>query len=266
VYRNAITLGSTNIVIYRSNDVPEIFSNSIDGAWVQAVEMASKAPRHEISPLTVTIQRESDDWDDAGARTRVNALLEEANRQPVEHVASTIFVKSWWNKGRPRHEYYERYKKNLPKLRSFRQNANGIYLERLINYPGELGKEGLNQLEKIVEMFNSGTRRRSAFQATPYFPFTDLKGTPYLHFPCLQQVAFIPTPGKRLTVVGFYPVHYLFQRAYGNYLGLAHLGEFMAHGMSLHVDRVMCVAGVATLEDDTVEMVRPFLERPTQNG
>jgi ribosome modulation factor len=240
--------------------VPEIFSNSVDGAWKQAVQMALNAPSHEICPLTVTIQRESEDedWDDAEARQAVNKLLDEASRQPVEHVASTIFMKSWWNKNRPRDEYYRRYKKNLPKLRSFRQNANGIYLERLINYPGELGKEGLNQLERIIQMFNAGTRRRSAFQATPYNPSTDLKATPYLHFPCLQQVAFIPTRAKELTVLGFYPVHYLFQRAYGNYLGLVHLGEFMAQGMSLRLSRVICIAGVATLEEKTSDRVRPL--------
>jgi hypothetical protein len=243
--------------------VPEIFSRTVDHAWMQAVEMALSAPGHELSPLTVTIERQSenDDWDHAEGRRSVNLLLDRAGRQPVEHVASTIFVNSWWNKSRPRSEYYNRYKKNLPKLRSFRQNANGIYLERLINYPGELGKEGLNQLERIIEMFNAGTRRRSAFQATPYFPFTDLKATPYLHFPCLQQVAFIPTPARQLTVMGFYPVHYLFQRAYGNYLGLAHLGEFMAHGMSLRLVRVICIAGVATLEDQTAALVRPLFPK-----
>jgi hypothetical protein len=227
---------------------------------MQAVEMALGAPSHEISPLTVTIQHQSEDgeWDNAEARRTVNRLLDRAGRQPVEHVASTIFVNSWWNKNRPRDEYYKRYKKNLAKLRSFRQNANGIYLERLINYPGELGKEGLNQLERIIQMFNAGTRRRSAFQATPYFPLTDLKATPYLHFPCLQQVAFIPTRAQELTVLGFYPVHYLFQRAYGNYLGLVHLGEFMAHGMALRLSRVICIAGVATLEEKTADLVRPL--------
>lgn len=227
---------------------------------MQAVEMALGAPGHEISPLTVTIQRHSDtdEWDNTDARLKVNQLLERADRQPVEHVASTIFVNSWWNKARPRDEYYKRYKKNLAKLRSFKQNANGIYLERLINYPGELGKEGLNQLERIIQMFNDGTRRRSAFQATPYYPLTDLKATPYLHFPCLQQIAFIPTRSQQLTVLGFYPIHYLFQRAYGNYLGLVHLGEFMAHGMSLRLSRVICIAGVATLEEKTSELVRPL--------
>ena len=240
--------------------MPEIFANSVDGAWLQAVTMALAAPGHEISPLTVTIEHQSDgdEWDDAEARLKVNQLLESADRQPVEHVASTIFVNSWWNKARPREEYYKRYKKNLAKLRSYKQNANGIYLERLINYPGELGKEGLNQLERIIQMFNAGTRRRSAFQATPYYPLTDLKATPYLHFPCLQQVAFIPIREGQLTVLGFYPIHYLFQRAYGNYLGLVHLGEFMAHGMSLHLSRVICIAGVATLEEKTSDLVRPL--------
>jgi hypothetical protein len=81
-----------------------------------------------------------------------------------------------------------------------------------------------------------------------YNPFIDASHSPRLGFPCLQQIAFIPDTNRRLTVLGFYPIHYIFERAYGNYLGLAHLGRFMAKEMGLHLDRVICTAGVAQFE------------------
>jgi hypothetical protein len=242
--------------------VAEVIARSVGEAWVKAVRLAMGSKNtNEVCPLITTIEKDkaNAEWDDELLRRKVNTLLRRARRQPVEHVASTIFVKSLWRAGMPKEEYFSRYLKIVPKLRRFRQNRKGVYLERLIDYPGDKSGNGLNQLEKIIDFYNSGTRRRSAFQATPYVPEKDLTGQPYLHFPCLQQVAFIPSSNADLTVLAFYPVHYLFQRAYGNYLGLVHLGEFMADSMGLALRRVICMAGVAKLEDQTAALVSRFL-------
>jgi len=55
-------------------------------------------------------------------------------------------------------------------------------------------------------------------------------------------------------------MQYLFQRAYGNYLGLARLGEFMAKEMKLRLERVVCFAGIAQLEI-AARQVHPLLSR-----
>lgn len=239
----------------------EVLAVSVHDAWLQAVQTALQAAKNEVCPLVVTIQKpiDTEAWDNPVARRQVNALLKRSHRQPIENVASTIFMQSLWHESMSKENFYARYFKVLPKLRRFPQNRKGIYLERLIDYPGDQNGSGLNQLDKIIEFYKAGTRRRSAFQATPYVPAKDLSGSPYLHFPCLQQVAFIPN-GQTLTTTAFYPLHYLFERAYGNYLGLVHLGSFMAKEMGLKLERVVCVAGVAKLEDST-SMVRRFLER-----
>jgi thymidylate synthase len=147
--------------------------------------------------------------------------------------------------------------KILPKLRKCSPNRRGHYFERLIHYPTEQkASTFVNQLEFIINTYvNRHNHRRSALQASLYNPFVDATDAPRLGFPCLQQVAFVPTDGH-LAVVAFYPLHYVFERAYGNYLGLAHLGQFMAHEMGLTLTRVICVAGVAKLE------VSPSLVKP----
>ena len=45
-----------------------------------------------------------------------------------------------------------------------------------------------------------------------------------------------------LAVTGFYAKQHMFERAYGNYLGLCHLGRFMAHEMGLTLSQVVCIA------------------------
>ena len=51
-----------------------------------------------------------------------------------------------------------------------------------------------------------------------------------------------------LVVNAFYATQQLFDKAYGNYLGLARLGAFMAHEMRLPLVRLNVFAGVAKLE------------------
>jgi hypothetical protein len=71
-------------------------------------------------------------------------------------------------------------------------------------------------------------------------------------FPCLQQVIFVPLgPSGRngLMVNAFYATQYMFEKAYGNYLGLCRLGTFMAHYMGLKFVRLSCTVGTAELGD-----------------
>ena len=66
-------------------------------------------------------------------------------------------------------------------------------------------------------------------------------------FPCLQLVTFVPTSAG-LTVNAVYATQQIFDKAYGNYLGLAQLGAFMAHEMDMPLARLNVNVGVAKLE------------------
>jgi hypothetical protein len=48
-------------------------------------------------------------------------------------------------------------------------------------------------------------------------------------------------------MTAFYATQTIFSRAYGNYVGLARLGRFLAHEMKLELTRVTCIANVAQL-------------------
>jgi hypothetical protein len=46
----------------------------------------------------------------------------------------------------------------------------------------------------------------------------------------------------------FYATQYMVERAYGNYVGLCRLGQFVAHEMERHLVRVTCFTGIAECE------------------
>lgn len=238
----------------------EIIATSLSEAWTGAVRIALESKKHEVVPLTVVVE-----LNDTAAELnrklekRLDKVLERNRKQCVETVARTIFPNGLWNPSSPRQQLYERYRKILPKLHHYSQNRRGLYFERMITQPGKAGKD-FNQLEHVITAYNSGTHRRTTLQATPLIPWRDLNRATRLGFPCLQQVAFLPDCATgTLTVLGFYPLHHLFERAYGNYLGLVWLGSFMAHEMSLRLTRMMCVAAVAKLEVPA-RVARPLVE------
>lgn len=231
--------------------MPEIREQSLTEAWRNAVRLAT-TNAGEVAGLTVGVEKIKDGkpLENLDFRARLNQLLDQHGKGSVETVSRTIFPIGLWCPGGARQELYERFFKILPKLRhcSFK-NRKGHYFERLINFPGRKDTPGFNQLEQIITAYLEGTHRTTALQACLMNPLTDLTDSPYLGFPCLQQVAFIPSSSNQsLTVLGFYPMHYLFERAYGNYLGLINLGHFMATEMGLRLARMICVAGVARLE------------------
>ena len=60
-------------------------------------------------------------------------------------------------------------------------------------------------------------------------------------------MSFVPTP-TGLVTNAFYATQQIFDKAYGNYLGLSQLGAFMAHEMRMPLARLNVMVGVAKLE------------------
>ena len=85
------------------------------------------------------------------------------------------------------------------------------------------------------------------FRASVFDPEWDHVANAQLQFPCMQHVSFEPTRAG-LVVNVFYATQQLFVKAYGNYLGIAQLGAFMAHQMKLKMSRMNVIVGVAKFE------------------
>ena len=89
------------------------------------------------------------------------------------------------------------------------------------------------------------------FQASIFDPARDQITSAQLGFPCLQHISFVPHKKGTLTLNAFYATQQIFEKAYGNYLGLCRLGEFMAHEMGLTFEQMNCFIGVAKIDTIT---------------
>ena len=136
----------------------------------------------------------------------------------------------------------------VPALAAMNRKANGrgLYFERMVMY-GRGPCDG-NQLEWILSQYVRGRACAvSMLQATTFDPGRDHVASAQLGFPCLQHVSFVPTTAGLVTNA-FYATQYIFDKAYGNYLGLAQLGAFMAHEMGMPLARLNVIVGIAKLE------------------
>jgi len=229
-------------------------------AWARAFLEAMKPGRREILPLVVTVTGFADDRPTENPAIR--CALDEAILRMEEFscftVASTIFPQSLWNPEESRDQLFERYRRILPRLRKMeKRNQYGLYFERLIAF----GPQKINQLDHIISTYQGGNHRRSSLQASIFDPAVDHTNQRQRGFPCMQQIAFAPFGDGELAITGFYAIQHLFERAYGNYLGLCDLGHFVAHELGLRLTQMTCVAGVAKLGNVNKADLRDLLRK-----
>ena len=227
-------------------------AKSVSEAYSRVLLHILDHPGKEIAPLVLTIDGFGDSYDvpeDRKVRSALDALLIAKGKIDVENVAYTIFPQRLWTMAQGnRATLFQFYKMAFPFYRAKNPKANGrgLYFERLMMF-GRGPCEG-NQLEWILSQHdNRPGVRRSMWQATTFDPGRDHDATAQLPFPCLQHVTFVPTKAG-LVANAFYATQQLFDKAYGNYLGLAQLAAFMAHEMDLPLARLNITIGVAKLE------------------
>lgn len=222
-------------------------------AWTKVLIHIIDNSGNEISPLIVSItgfDKNGAPTETASIRAALDSLLLAHGHRDIDTVAFTIFPQRLWRLAKgDRAKLFAFYKDAFPRYREMNKSANrrGLYFERLTSFGHGVPCQG-NQLEWILSQFNDRLGvRRSMFQASIFDPARDHIADAQLQFPCMQHVSFEPT-SKGLVVNAFYATQQLFVKAYGNYLGIAQLGAFMAHEMKMQLIRVNISIGVAKLE------------------
>ena len=251
---------------------PKIIEDlNLSVAWNQA--FLQVLDPGELSPLVVVIKNIAGGKprEDLPIRRALDDALESKGRASCETVANTIFPNGLWNSKVEREFLFDRYLNIYPRLRrADRRNKYGLYFQRLVAFGcNEEGKCGFNQLEHILSTWNKGNHRRTALQASLFDPYKDHTDQRQRGFPCLQQVAFAPNGQGGLAVTGFYATQYMIEKAYGNYLGLCRLGQFMAHEMGLTLDQITCIASPAKREwskSDAIALTQNIEEYTKQLG
>lgn len=229
-----------------------IDETNLSRAWAQLVLRVLDNAGKEVAPLILSLSGFTPNGaidEDYNVRRALDELLKTKGRFEIDKVAFAIFPQRIWMISRgDRNRFFDIYRKSFPRWRALNRAANGrgMYFERMTMY-GRGPHDG-NQLEWVLSQFNSRKGvRRSMFQVTTFDPERDHVSSAQLGFPCLQQVSFVPTQAGLVTNA-FYATQQIFDKAYGNYLGLSQLGAFMAHEMQMPLIRLNVMVGVAKLE------------------
>jgi hypothetical protein len=228
-------------------------ADNLSLGWGKVMLALTRRGVERLAPLTLII-RGFDDTGEAAEipeiRRAVDVFLAAQGKRDTENVAWTIFPQRYWQiSDGDREAFFGLCIESFQRVQDFnpRNNKRGSYFQRLMDLNGE-GK-GPNQLKWILDEYEAHpkSRRASKFQATTFDPARDYSSTGQLEFPCLQQVSFV-FDGDALHLNAFYATQQIARKAYGNYLGLARLGAFMASQMKLRFEQLNVFVGVAKMD------------------
>lgn len=200
----------------------------------------------------------------AGVRQTLDAFIGERRRagrkvELVSTVANTIFPSAWYIErlgiGAEEH-LYELEHKARPVSR--RRNSRGTYFERMVAWPGPNGKE-FNQLDHVIRRLRTardlGHRRGNAYEVGVAMPDDEIavpvmvagkdRGT--RGFPCLSHLSFSLHNGA-VHLSAIYRSHDFISRAYGNYVGLGRVLQFVGRQSGLPTGELTCLSASATAE------------------
>ncbi|MEX0803601.1 MAG: thymidylate synthase [Candidatus Binatia bacterium] len=235
-----------------------IESSCLSHAWGRAFLHTFENSKQKLSPLMLGIVGLSDEppAEDSVLRDAVDTALELYKMNSVRVSGLTIFpYEMWVRRGRQGCKEFSEFcvDQFLPRLKARdRRNCYGTYFERMMRYSGD--RNGsisfVNQLEFVVDLLKRPRKSRySALQMTCLDPAKDHTGQAVRGFPCLQQISVAQDGQGRIAINAYYPTQYIFDRGYGNYVGLCHLGHFVAYETGLEFVRLNCFIGQPILGD-----------------
>lgn len=240
-----------------------ISASNLSVAWSRVLlHVVDQRGPTEIEPLVVSIGglAAADNVPEVAAvRAALDNALHSNDEFSVDTVANTIFPRSVWRRsGGDRQAFFRTYRESLPRYAALeRLNRNGTYFSRLVAFDtdartgqrlphpgGEIPQDG-NQIENIIRtLAEERIRRDSALQASIFDPSRDHSAAAYQSFPCMQHMTFLRTPDRQSLVLNaFYATQQIVRKAYGNFLGLCRLGQFVASEAGLVFDRLNVYVG-----------------------
>jgi hypothetical protein len=243
-----------------STKIPEPIScSNLSHAWGQTFLRLMKRGSGSLGPMIVSIDDFTSEGpvEDPDIRNALDHHLAANGKYGCADTALTIFPFKHWMRTRCSCKELAQWylKEYYPRLKSRdRLNCKGTYFQRMVGFTGVKKSKDttelveVNQLDHIIGLWQRDKARnrrprQSALQVACFDPAKDHTGQPLQGFPCLQQVSLAYDDGGQLAVTALYPTQYIFDRAYGNYLGLSHLGLFMADQMGLRLSRLTCYIG-----------------------
>ena len=230
-----------------------LVADNLSLGWAKVMLALTRPGVTRLTPLSLTMRGFAADGTPAEIpemREAVDAFLAAQEKKDTENVAFTIFPQRYWElSGGDRDAFFKLFIESFQRIQKFnpRNNKRGSYFQRLVDLNGD--GQGPNQLKWMIEEYleHPKARRTSKFQATTFDPARDYTSAGQLEFPCLQQVSFV-FEDDGLHLNAFYATQQIARKGYGNYLGLARLGAFVAGQLGLQFEQLNIFVGVAKMD------------------
>lgn len=163
----------------------------------------------------------------------------------AEGVAANIFPRSFYrfNCRQDRSALYRRHPEFRTRTaRLFKKHVTFSYFDRLINWQPVGAAQPVNQLEVFIDRMGNHKAKREAWYFYPTIdPTRDLGKI--MSGPCLTAIDLkYEIEHNTLNMFAFYRDHEFAEKAYGNYLGLAYLLEFLCEQTSTEVGALTCIS------------------------
>lgn len=238
---------------------------SIGDAWADAY--ATLVTTGSVVNLAVEIREPL--TEDLGVRKSIEQHLSNqrtrggdfASLQSIHTVANTLFPIGLYRPGDAGSaaRFFANVQRGEGLRRHRRSSGWGTYIGRLVDFPSETG-QGVNQLEIAIARL----RRTKKYQDIYEMPLAPAGEPPsaevsaVLHRdcatdsrvrggPCLAHISLTRTDNT-LSMCAMYRRHSYEARAYGNFLGLARLLNFLAAESNLEVGNLLVVASHAVAD------------------
>jgi hypothetical protein len=245
-----------------------IDANNIGEAWLQAYRALMSAPGHNLVNLAVNIQDPL--VEDLGVRSaleqdlaRLRTTKPSLTWHSVHTVANTIFPISLYHPHLPdaASRFFEQSLAGS-RTRRGRNSGWGTYIGRLVAYELSNGDQ-INQLERMLRLLREERHWADLYEAPLTYPGeTSGVAEPVstdMHVigpgdrrrrggPCLAHLSLTAVDG-RLHLTAQYRRHSYVARAYGNFVGLARLLNFLAHESGNELGAIYVIGTHAEIEN-----------------
>lgn len=223
-----------------------IIGNNVSDAWYKAMHYL-KTVKYDAYNLIAEINEPT--VIEQEIHQNLNGVLQDLGDQSIETVANTIFPVGLLDPSKGRSELYRRYKNLYPQLRRIPENSRGTYFGRLVAWNFEQNpNQPFNQIEqtiqKLISARTNSIRIRVRYEMSIYDPQLDHDMT--MGFPCMSFIS-IKIRGEYIDMTSIYRNQHFIQKAYGNYLGLGQLLDFIASESGFRRGKLTCIATHAGL-------------------
>lgn len=209
----------------------------VSEAWIDALAMMRDGRQRKAVHMVLRVANARTDRPQI--RNLAQSLIDDFNEgKPdgdqlwsVETTRNTLFPASWASRNPEPADLGAYYRERYSALRKTPASKYGTYFGRLVAYPrNKKHEDQFDQLSNVVAKLRgehaegSRSRKSSCYELNIYSERWD---TNRVSFPCLAHVS-LHVYGGKLNMQAVYRNEFLVGRAYGNYLGLAELLNYIA--------------------------------------